>query len=272
MLNFFVTFANEVKVPVVTVGTPRALSLLEGTFREARRVGDHGTHIWNALAFGNEWTFFLRGLWKYQWIAHPVALNNKLSALFYKLTQGIPALVVRLFQLSQLQAIRDGVESLTEELITEVADDKFKLVNPMLEALRTGDKKAIMKYEDLELFDRGLREIKTDVEREANLALLKQQARRRNQESAERIRTVSALIAMGLEQDAVQEVVGQFFEAHPKSTSNVAVRSILESLDERKGDGGVVRNESLKSIVQAGKKSGKNPLKALSSAGLVGGA
>jgi hypothetical protein len=269
MLNFFVTFANEVKIPVVTVGTPRALSLLEGTFREARRVGDHGTHIWNALSFGEEWSLLLRGLWKYQWTAQPVKLNDKLSKLFYARTQGIPALVVRLFQLSQLQAIRYGIESLTEDLIAEVADDKFKLVNPMLEALRKGDKKAIMKYEDL--LDRGLGEIRTDVDREANLALLKEQAQKRNQGSAERIRTVSALIAMGLEQDVAQKIVTQYFEAHQKSTSNAAVRAILDSLDERKGNEGTAQNESLKDIVGSAKKSGDNPMKALSSAGLVGG-
>jgi hypothetical protein len=270
MLNFFVTFANEVKIPVVTVGTPRALSLLEGTFREARRVGDHGTSIWDAHSYGEEWKFFLKGLWKYQWTTSPVKLNDQLSALFYKRTQGIPALVVRLFQLSQLQAIRDGSESLTEDLIAEVAEEKFKLVAPMLEALRTHDKKAIMKYEDL--LDRGIREINTDVDREAKLALLKEQAQKRNQESAERTRTISALIAMGFEQETVQDIVTQFFETNPKCTSAKAVRAILGALEEHKGNGGTAQNESLKDIVGAAKKSGGSPIKALSSAGLVGGA
>lgn len=268
MLNFFVTFANEVKIPVVTVGTPKALSLLEGTFREARRVGDHGTYIWDAHSFGDEWSFFLNGLWKYQWTARPVEFTDQFSKLFFKLTQGIPALVVRLFQLSQLQAIRDGIDSLTEDLIAEVAEEKFKLVAPMLEALRKHDKKAIMKYEDL--LDRGIREINIDVDREAKLALLKEQAQKRNQKSSERIRTVSALIYMGYEEDAVQDLVTQFFETNPNSTSAKAVREILGALDEHKGNG-TAQNESLKDIVRAANKSGDNPMNALSSAGLVGG-
>jgi hypothetical protein len=101
--------------------------------------------------------------------------------------------------------------------------------------------------------------------------LLKEQAQKRNQGSAERIRTVSALIAMGLEQDVAQKIVTQYFEAHQKSTSNAAVRAILDSLDERKGNEGTAQNESLKDIVGSAKKSGDNPMKALSSAGLVGG-
>ena len=191
-----------------------------------------------------------------------------LSELFYKRTQGIPALVVRLFQLSQLQAIREGRDSLTEELIAEVAEEKFKLVAPMLEALRKDDKKAIMKYEDL--LEKGLKEINTDVDREGKLALLKEQAQQRNQGAAERMRTVSALIAMGFEQDAIQDVVTQFFETHPKSTSSAAVRAILESLEGHKVNNSTAGKKSLKDIVQAASKSGGTPMNALSSAGLVG--
>lgn len=58
MLNFFVNFPNKAKIPLLTVGTPRALSMLSGTFREARRVGDHGAIIWNSLNYGEEWSFF----------------------------------------------------------------------------------------------------------------------------------------------------------------------------------------------------------------------
>ena len=205
MLNFFVTFANEAKIPVVTVGTTRALKLLEGTFREARRVGDHGTYIWDSLSLGAEWDFFLEGLWKYQWTAQFAPLTPALSACMHRHTQGIHALVVRLFQLAQLRAISDGTECLSEALIDDVALSKFKLVAPMLEALRTGDKKAIERYEDL--LNKGLTELSEDVESAAKLALLKAQAQSRNQSSAERLHAVSALIAMGFEQDRAQEVV-----------------------------------------------------------------
>jgi len=267
MLNFFVTFANEVKIPVVTVGTPRALSLLEGTFREARRVGDQGAHIWKAFS-GSEYEYFLRGLWEYQWTKKKVGLNNKFSELFYKLTQGIPALIVRLFQLSQLQAIRYGTESLTEKLIAEVAEDKFKLVAPMLKALRMNDKKAIMKYEDL--LENGLKEINTEVDLEANLALLKEHAKKRNQISAQRVHTISALVVLGFEEGVAQKIVDQFFEKDPKSTADKAVHAILESLHEHKKSGSSAsRNKSLKEIAQAAISSGDSPLKALSSAGLA---
>ncbi len=269
MLNFFVTFANEAKIPVVTVGTTRALGLLEGTFREARRVGDHGTYIWESLSEGNEWSHFLERLWNYQWTEQVAPLTPAIESCMYKHTQGIHALVVRLFQLTQLQAISDGTECLSEALINDVASRMFKLVAPMLEALRTGDKKAIERYEDL--LNKGLTELSEDVEREAKLALLKAQAQSRNQSSAERLHAVSALIAMGFEQDRAQEVVNSLFDAQPDLTCSAAVRSILEGLEASKEprEQEATASKSLKEIVQAAAVSGASPSQALASAGIV---
>lgn len=269
MLNFFVTFANEAKIPVVTVGTTRALSLLEGTFREARRVGDHGTYIWDALSEGDEWTHFLKSLWKYQWTAQVVPLTPAIESCMYKHTQGIHALVVRLFQLTQLQAISDGTECLSEALIDDVALRMFKLVAPMLEALRKGDKEAVKKYEDL--LNKGLTELGKDVDREAKLSLLKEQAQSRNQGSAERFHTVSALIAMGLEQDRVQEAVNSLFDSMPGLNCSAAVRMILERLDEGRGPKMETAGKSLKEIVGSAAASGASPAEALTSAGIVAG-
>lgn len=267
MLNFFVTFANEVKIPVFTMGTPRALSLLEGTFREARRVGDHGTHIWDALPRGKDWSHFLNCLWQYQWTAEKVDMTADISKFLHDHTQGIHALVVRLFQLSQLHAIREGSECITKELISGVAHAKFKLIAPMLKALKNNDKKGIEKYEDLLV--KGLVEIKDEVGLQANLSLLKAQAQKKSQLSAERTRTISALIAMGFEQGRAQEVVTRFFDANPDLTCDRAVRTILESLDSRAGTDNKSTRESLKEIVQTATASEHSPLEALDSAGLI---
>ncbi len=263
MLNFFVTFANEAKIPVVTVGTPRALGLLERTFREARRVGDQGTYVWDALSKGEEWMHFLGRLWEYQWTAQVASLTPALESCMYKHTQGIHALVVRLFQLTQLQAIGDGTECISEALIEDVASRMFKLVAPMLAALRAGNKEAIKNYEDL------LIKLDKDVDREAKLSLLKAQAQSRNQSSAERLNTISALIATGLEQDRVQEAVNSLFDSTPGLTCAAAVRMILEGLDEDRGSKAETTSKSLKEIVESAAASGVSPADALASAGVV---
>lgn len=265
MLNFFVYFTNKVKIPMLTVGTPRALHLLTGTFREARRIGDNGAIIWDSLSFDEEWDFFLDGLWKYQWTANMVPLTNKLSSLIYEKTQGIHALVVRLFQLSQLQAISNGDDRLSPKLIEQVAHDKFKLVAPMIDALRKGDQTAIDKYEDLLI--NGLKEIGKAVDKDIKLALLREESRKRNQASAHFLHTVSALVVMGLEQAQAQDLADIYFKANPGKTCNDAVKTILEML-ETGDEPRVLKENSLAQLVKSADPA-SGPINKLIAKGLI---
>jgi hypothetical protein len=271
MLNFFLTFANVVKIPLVTVGTIMALHLLKRQFRTARRVGDHGMDIWDRFSFGTEWTFFVDGLWKYQWTAQPVPMSSTFSKLMYDKTQGIHALVIRLFQMAQLQAIRDESEILSVELIDKVAFDRFKLVTPMLDFFRGGDKKGKKSPGKLveDLFDNSLKTLKTEVDNEAKLSFLQEKAHAKSQISAESSRAVSALIALGYEEDSVQKIVAGIFEAHPDMTSSTVVRTILETMKGNARINDEPEGESLKEIVQKGEASGINAHSALKAAGVI---
>lgn len=265
MLNFFVDFFNMVRIPLLTVGTPRALSLLSGTFREARRVGGHGSIIWNSLNYDDEWSFFLEGLWKYQWTANFAPLTKNISKLMYENTQGIHALVVRLFQLSQLETISKGDDCIMSTLIEKVAQDQFKLLAPMLDALRKGDKTAINKYEDLLV--KGLAELGDAIEMNTELAIIKQKAREKNQESAHFLQTVSALTVLGLEQAKAQKLAEIYFNSNPGDSSNAAVISILEKL----ATVNVPNDLTQKSLTQLVKSSDSNsrPVDNLIEAGYI---
>jgi hypothetical protein len=148
MLNFFVTFANEVKVPFVLVGTPKAEKMLAVLFREARRVSDAGTIHWDRMKLGQEWQYFIDSLWPFQWTAKPTPLTDELSKAMYFETQGITAIAVRLYQLVQLEAIRSRKESVTKRLISDVASESFSLLQPALRALRSGKRKHVAKFDD----------------------------------------------------------------------------------------------------------------------------
>jgi len=49
MLSFFVHLENRIGVPFVLVGTPQAIPILSGQFRQARRVSEQGDIIWNRM-------------------------------------------------------------------------------------------------------------------------------------------------------------------------------------------------------------------------------
>lgn len=42
MLNFFVTLVNTIGIPVVMIGTTKAMSILQSEFRQARRGSGQG--------------------------------------------------------------------------------------------------------------------------------------------------------------------------------------------------------------------------------------
>ena len=46
MLNFFVTLVNTIGVPVVLIGTTKAMSVLQSEFSQARRGSGQGDMVW----------------------------------------------------------------------------------------------------------------------------------------------------------------------------------------------------------------------------------
>jgi hypothetical protein len=149
MLNFFVTLVNTIGVPVVLIGTPTALPILQSEFRQARRGSGQGGLIWNHMKNDDSWEILIKVMWKYQWTRHKSPFTAEMKNLLYEETQGIVDLAVKLYGISQIKAINGGSERVTVEIIRESAAESLKLVKPMLDALRSGDMKKIMQYGDI---------------------------------------------------------------------------------------------------------------------------
>lgn len=58
MLNYFTQLINTIGVPVVLVGTFKAMKLLSSSFSQARRSTGQGDMIMDRLEEGEEWDFF----------------------------------------------------------------------------------------------------------------------------------------------------------------------------------------------------------------------
>jgi len=149
MLNFFVTLVNTIGVPVVLIGTTKATSILQSEFRQARRGSGQGDLIWDRMKNDLSWEIMLKSMWKNQWTKKQTVLSNELKDTIYDESQGIIDIAVKLYAMAQMKAIADGTERITVKTIKEVAAEKLKLVKPMLDALRSGDIKKLMMYEDI---------------------------------------------------------------------------------------------------------------------------
>ena len=162
MLNFFVTLVNTIGVPVILIGTSKAMPLLQGQFRQARRSSGHGDLIWNRLKKERIWITFVESMWKYQWIRNEVRLTPEMLDAFYEETQGIIVLAVILYVLIQEEAILSEREAFSVEDVGRVARSRMTLVQPMLKALRENNQKEIDKYEDIT--DILMKEASSDID------------------------------------------------------------------------------------------------------------
>lgn len=149
MLNFFVQLINTIGIPVVLVGTYKAMSILSGEFRQIRRGTGQGDLVWDRMAEDKVWEFFVESLWRYQYLKKSCLLTPVICHTLYDVTQGITDFAVKIYMLAQVRAITTGKETITESIIRSVAKDSLRLAQPILSALKTGDIQLLHSFEDV---------------------------------------------------------------------------------------------------------------------------
>lgn len=149
MLNFFVTLVNTIGIPVVMIGTTKAMSILQSEFRQARRGSGQGDLLWDRMQNDLSWEIFVTSMWKHQWTRSKIPLTEEMRNILYEESQGIIDIAVKLYAMVQIKAITAGSDSFSARDFHAAAAEKLGLVKPMLDALRTGDKKKIRQYGDI---------------------------------------------------------------------------------------------------------------------------
>jgi hypothetical protein len=154
LINFLVHLENAIGVPFLLIGTPDAIPILSGTFRLARRASEQGNVYWKRMPKLAEkekpddtdkastlWEQFIRKLFVYQYVKKRYSLNpdlakDKVSDALWEASQGIPALVITIFILSQQRAITTGKEEITPNIIKSVVKDDQSLIRDWIEDLK----------------------------------------------------------------------------------------------------------------------------------------
>lgn len=162
LMSELTSLCNQCKVPQLYIGTNKANRILGLDFRQARRSLGLGLGDWAPMPefeykqvngewvpVPGEWVDFVSELWRYQWTKNPAELTPEILATLYDCTQGVIDLVIKLFIVAQARAILDQTEVLTDELLKDVYQNNMELIHPMVDALRSGDMKALMRYEDI---------------------------------------------------------------------------------------------------------------------------
>lgn len=247
MLNFFVTLVNTIGVPVLLVGTNKAVSVLQSEFRQARRGSGQGDMIWGQMPKDESWDLFIEGMWEYQWTTNFTPISKEFIDLIYYESQGILDIAIKLFMLSQVRAISTGEEKITKTIIQKVSKENLRLVQPMLTALRTGNSIEIAKYEDIRPIDIDEEMIKyeSSIHLQERVRIQKKLQEQKRQKK---------------EQSLMEEVVLQLLTLDFKAedTQNV-VKKVMKKFGEDT-EKAIIMKESMKILLEQEEKKERNKI------------
>ncbi|AIF42155.1 ATP-binding protein [Virgibacillus sp. SK37] len=275
MLNFFTTLSNMIGIPIVLIGTPSAMNVLQREFRQARRGSGQGDLIMDRMANDEYWRLFLESMWEYQWVRNPVELTDEFVEIMYEESQGIIDICLKLFSLSQIRAISSGSESLSAPLIKQVARDHLKLVQPMLKALKSGDINKIAQYEDIYFpFHEAVERERIDLEKNDFIKAIKNKQKSID-DTKLREEALFRLNLLGLSKEKGKQAINEVCKATTFTDLQELVKSAyqysVQITVENKGTKETLVNpeNDLRTIVKEGKEKGLSAYASLKESGFI---
>ncbi|HEY6437795.1 MAG TPA: hypothetical protein VIY47_14485, partial [Ignavibacteriaceae bacterium] len=153
IIGFLKNLNQAIGLPIVYIGTPEALPILAGNLQIARRSQGIQAIMWDRYddESDGEWQRLLKSLWKIQVLLKPGELTAPLKKAYFRLSQGILDILIKLHIQAQKRALSKGLETIDEVLLEAVAKDYFALTNPMINAIRTKNSFLISQYRDISM-------------------------------------------------------------------------------------------------------------------------
>ena len=226
MLNFFVTLVNTIGVPVIMIGTTKALPILQGEFRQARRGSAVGDLIWNRMKKDADWNFFIETMWEYQWTREKVPCSPEMLDAMYQESQGIVVLAVVLYALVQEEAILGEKETFDVKDIHGTSRKRMALVQPMLEAIRTDNKKLIEQYADITTV------VLEQFDNEHSLNLVSDRTSKRSSSKKELYTLQEEILPFLIKVGTPPDKAEQYVETAYKAVGSADTREVLEKAYE----------------------------------------
>lgn len=247
MLEYFTELVNTIGVPVVVIGTYKSMYLYQSAFAQARRATGQGDQILSNLEETSpEWELFLESLWHLQWTTKKCPLDDELRKVMYQESQGILDIATKLYMNAQWEAILNQSEEITPKLVKRVARKCLKLVKPMLNALKTGDQLALVKYEDLKpewlTLNQAIKRSKGNVSVFGQESTEHARAIRSENSDETVVKLMNIAIGLGLTPRNAEKLVMDVFNASggladPKQMSQQVASLALENVGHKKDTG-----------------------------------
>lgn len=222
-IDFFMTFANRIRVPTMHVGLPSAVRLYPNNLHSKRRATDSGIRLLPPKMPNKEWSAYLRELLRYQW-TDKLATKEDLEPVMREKSQRNPSLATSLFMLAQTMAIEKGLESLTSAFIRDVANRHFTIIRPLTEAIKSNNAEMIAVH------SAAMKGIEDTVARANDMAKnrvkLEEMAKHRITHEAI-ANAATSLITLGKQQDEVMRKLKEFVKSKPNRDASWLVKQYL---------------------------------------------
>lgn len=219
VLNFLVTIKNEMKIPIIYIGTFKTINNVLGkSYTQARRASGLGEVIWGPMEKDKEWDSFISRMWKYQWTKQTCPLSEDIGKVFYENTMGITDRAIKLFIAVQLEAIIHDCEKITANQIKRVAEKNMPLTSDMIKALRDKDIAKLAAYDDINTFDieKHIDEVKRKKEYQKRLQEEKENVIYRISQKKQEIENELVLLMLrkGISEKTVERIVNAVIKEH----------------------------------------------------------
>jgi hypothetical protein len=142
---------DELGLPIVVVGTYKALRLLEGNLGTARRLAEGGYFDLERPTSAEDasWRQLCEIAWAYQWVRDPIEFSTEICQALYDVSQGITGIMITAFATAQLAAIEDCSERVDAALIRRVFKERMQPLHPAIRILQSGNPILLDKFDDL---------------------------------------------------------------------------------------------------------------------------
>jgi len=154
IIALIINLREKLGIPIIIIGTYKAIDIIRNDASIARRLVEGGFYEIERpeRADNDDWTDLCEIAWNYQWVTNPMDINNEIIETFYNCSQGIKAIMIRLFIRAQIEAITSGKEQVNAYLIKSIFNSKlFSPLHGMLEALKSKNKYLMNQFDDLYL-------------------------------------------------------------------------------------------------------------------------
>ena len=151
LIAMILNLRDELGVPIILVGTYKAVDILKGEASVARRLVDGGYHELQRPESPNDedWQALCEIAWEYQWVKNPQLLKEEIIDVLYDYSQGITGIMLNLFITAQIEAIESETEVVDAKLLKSVYLKRFKPLHGVIDALRSRDIRFLNRYDDL---------------------------------------------------------------------------------------------------------------------------